>query len=243
MGKQLNDIELWNEYISSGRPVQLRNKLAENNLKLIYEVIAKTKRTTPALLKEDVDDLFQQGFFGLNSAIERFEMEEGRYFYAFAFPFIYGRLMSWIRDKSRMVRIPVVKHDIIMRSFRIKEKLQAKGINEPTMREVFELVPDEDKQIGFDKWKEIITTWHRTKTYSVDDRKSAEGDDGSMLELIPSKEYPNAKIDKVNVGNDEPWNKYPELLGIYVRLSRMRCFIQEERRSGKPGGVVHFSLE
>ena len=237
MGKQLNDVALWEEYIAKDRPVALRNKLAEKNLKLIYEVINKTKFSTPELCKEDVDDLFQQGFFGLNSAIERFEMGEGRYFYAFAFPFIYGRLMSWIRDKSRMIRIPVVKHDLIMRSFKVKERLMAKGVNAPTMKEIFDLVPEDDQKIGFECWREIIGEWHRTRTYSIDGKASPDGGESTMLDFVPCRGYEEDNVPSVQT--KETWRIYPELLPIYVELSKLECFKEEERRDGR---VTHFSI-
>lgn len=237
MGKQLNDVELWERYIANGRPVHLRNRLAELNLKLIYEVINKTKRINHELEKEDADDLFQQGYLGLNSAIERFEMGEGRYFYAFAFPFIYGRLMSWLRDKSRMIRIPVMKHDMIMRSFKIKQKLEAKGHNNPTLKEIFALVPEEDQKIGFAKWRGIIEEWHQTKTSSFDTKVKDE--DSSFLDFIPSKDYQEEAQVEVK---DEVLARYPELLSIFLRLAKKRCFEQEGRETKKRQAIKHFSV-
>lgn len=231
MGKQLNDVALWEEYIAKARPIYLRNRLAERNLKLIYEVINKTKRINHELEKEDIDDLFQQGYLGLNSAIERFELGKG-YFYAFAFPFIYGRLMGWLRDKSRMIRIPVMKHDIVMRFFKIKQKLEATGKNNPTLREVFGLIPEEDQKLGFAQWKDIVEDWHRTKTSSFDAKVNEE--DSSFLDFIPSKEY-TSNVEPIPEVMVDVLEEYPELMLIFLRLTAKRCFKQNDK-------TEHFSV-
>lgn len=232
MGKQLNDVMLWEEYIANARPIHLRNRLAERNLKLIYEVINKTKRINRELEKEDIDDLFQQGYLGLNSAIERFELSKG-YFYAFAFPFIYGRLMGWLRDKSRMIRIPVMKHDIVMRFFKVKQKLEATGHNKPTLQEVFRLIPEEDQKLGFVQWKDIVEDWHRTKTSSFDAKVNEE--DSSFLDFIPSKEYP-LDVEQVPEVAVNVLEEYPELMLIFLRLNTKGCFNQNDKEA------KHFSV-
>lgn len=232
MGKQLNDVELWERYLNNGRPISLRNKLAENNLKIIYDVIRQTSYSCPALLKEDKDDLFQQGYFGLNSAIEKFELGEGRYFYKFAFPFVYGRLMSWLRDKSRIIRVPVVKHDITMRCFKVKERLIAGGNNAPTLRQIFELVPESDRELGYKKWAEIIRNWDATLTTSADDTMNASPESSSVIAFVESKDYAVCKVEssaikktKVNI-----YREYPELKLIAGKLAKHPIF----RKDGRP---------
>lgn len=244
MGKQLNDVELWRKYIDNGRPIALRNRLAEKNLKLIYEVISKTKRVNKSLCDEDEDDLFQQGFFGLNSAIERFELKEGTYFYAFAYPFIYGRLMGWLRDKSRPVRIPVVKHDLTMRFFKVRERLKAKGIHNPTLKEIFEQSSEKDQAIGFEAWKEIVRQWHATKTVSGDtqlggiEKRPNEG--ATLLSQVESKTYQDhIEVKRIAV---YPYLVYPELREIARKLEKAPAFRPDGKKKGNAAvkDVVYF---
>lgn len=231
MGKQLNDVGLWLRYIENGRPIALRNKLAERNLNIIHDVINQTSYSCPALLKEDRDDLFQQGYFGLNSAIEKFEMGEGRYFYKFAFPFVYGRLMSWLRDKSRIIRVPVVKHDITMRCFKCKEKLIASGVNSPTLRQIFALVPDNDKEMGFEKWAAIIKNWDATQTTSMDDLLSVDEDSSPVLSKVESKEYEVCEASPQETTLDTNlYSEYGELKTIARKLNKHPLF----RKDGRP---------
>lgn len=253
MGKQLNDVELWNRYIHNGRPIALRNKLAENNLNIIHDVIRQTSYSCPALLKEDRDDLFQQGYFGLNSAIEKFELGEGRYFYKFAFPFVYGRLMSWLRDKSRIIRVPVVKHDITMRCFKCKEKLIASGVNSPTLKQIFQLVPDNDKELGYEKWSAIIKAWDATQTTSMDDLLSVDEDASPILSKVESKDYAvcKAKQQVVTLEKDI-YKEHPVLKGIALSLNKHPVFKKDGRpvlQKGKYASekytkaVLHFNRE
>lgn len=248
MGKQLNDVALWKQYIDNDRPIALRNKLAENNLNIIHEVINQTTARYPALLKEDRNDLFQQGYFGLNSAIERFVLKDGNYFYKFAYPFVYGRLMSWLRDKSRTIRVPVVKHDITMRYFKTRDKLHRNGENSITLRKIFEQVPDKDKQLGFKRWSEIIVAWHCTQTGSVYDTATNEDDGLSILERVESKEYVSPK--DMSPPTTDIYATYPELRTIARTLSGCRCFKQDEKtrrskqnKNSNSKSVVHFNKE
>lgn len=231
MGKQLNDVELWKRYLSNGKPISLRNKLAENNLKIIYDVIRQTSYSCPALLKEDKDDLFQQGYFGLNSAIEKFELGEGRYFYKFAFPFVYGRLMSWLRDKSRTIRVPVVKHDITMRCFKIKERLKAGGNNAPTLKQIFELVPESDRAIGFSKWSEIIRNWDATLTTSADEMLNNDAEPFTVLAYVESKEYAVCQVESsaIKKSTVNIYREYPELRVIADKLAKHPIFRKDTR--------------
>jgi RNA polymerase sigma factor (sigma-70 family) len=247
MGQQLEDVELWQQYLTTGRPVHLRNRLAENNVKLIWEVIHKLKRRERSFDNEDPDDLFQQGFFGLNSAIERFEMREGAYFYKFAYPFVQGRIRGWLRDKSRAIRIPVVKHDIAAKFFRMQRKLSLSGVNEVTLRKVFDALPEKDQEIGFEKMKEVVYAWVGSEV--VSDSYAIKGESFSVYDVTPSKEY--AHYNPVERSFGQIYREYPELKRIRDRLVKHPAFRIDGRITGQKGKyaiegeqtkpVVHFS--
>ena len=163
--------------------------------------------------------------------------------------------MSWLRDKSRTIRIPVVKHDMTMRYFKARDKLYKQGINTPPLRQIFDNVPEKDQAIGFKKWAEVIIAWHNTQTSSIHD--SPELDDGegsSLLSRIESKNYSSflpsptlSTTDTIDI-----YAKYPELKRIGDVLSRHPVFKKDERSVLQKGSyasavrttpVFHFNKE
>lgn len=76
--------------------------------KLIWHVINKKLKGGKRFEKMGFykEDLYQIGSIGLINSIRRFDESLGNAFSTFAIPYIYGSIMSYIRDKEYMVNIP-----------------------------------------------------------------------------------------------------------------------------------------
>lgn len=107
------------------KDIRLRNKIIENNLRLVYDVAFKLSKicTVP------VDDLVQIGSIGLITAVERYDPSRSVKFCSFAMPTIKGSILMYLRDKSKVVRVPRKLQTIYQK---IKNHAIKKGVSYET---------------------------------------------------------------------------------------------------------------
>ena len=79
--------------------VDLKNKIIEKNLSLVYSLINRYNHTN-----SDKDDLFQIGCIGLLKAIDNFDVSYNVQFSTYAVPLILGELKRHFRD-SGLVKV------------------------------------------------------------------------------------------------------------------------------------------
>jgi RNA polymerase sigma factor for flagellar operon FliA len=99
----MHDEHLWNDYRAT-RDVAIRNRIVEDNLRLVHHV---ARRMVNGGSSADLDDMVSAGTIGLMSAVEKFQPERGLAFSTFATPRIRGAMLdSQRRDDhaSRSVR-------------------------------------------------------------------------------------------------------------------------------------------
>ena len=107
--------------------IQIKNKLATNNSKLVSYVIDKnySKQVTDS----NKEDLFQEGMIGLLDAIDRFEPSLGYRFSTYAVWYIRQSIINYLKANHHLVHVP--SHIMNQYSKSNKElKLQNKNIIE-----------------------------------------------------------------------------------------------------------------
>ena len=93
--------ELFERYSLTGDR-DTREAIINHNLKLVAYV---AKKYIGRGL--DYEDLIQEGFFGLNKAIDKFELSKGYKFSTYATCWIRQSITRAIADKARTIRVPV----------------------------------------------------------------------------------------------------------------------------------------
>ncbi|WP_188396758.1 FliA/WhiG family RNA polymerase sigma factor [Sporomusa sp. GT1] len=115
--KAANTLKLWQDYHSSNRSPEIREKIIEHYLSLVKLVAGRIAVSLPQHV--DKDDLISNGFFGLMESIERFDPDRGVKFETYAVVRIRGaildslRAQDWIpatiRQKARQYEQTVAK--------------------------------------------------------------------------------------------------------------------------------------
>jgi RNA polymerase sigma factor (sigma-70 family) len=177
MGTQTCHLDLWEAFYSQNKPVSIRNKLVLENMGLVHQICNRAKHLQ-SFQGIEYDELVQVGTLGLISAVDRFQLESGRYFYAFAYPFVEGRLRQYLRDKCRLIRFPVNKYDMVMAWQRTLDKLQQSLNHNPTFMEVYEALPEKHQGKEKEFWLDVLQSWRQT--YTLHDTL-----DLSLMDMIP----------------------------------------------------------
>ena len=109
---------------------EARGEIINGNLKLVLSVLKKFKNA-----EFPIDDLFQIGCIGLTKAVDNFDLERGVKFSTYAVPMIIGEIRRYIRDNKEL-RVSRSLRKLAYRALQVKEKLQEKNKEEPTLEEV-----------------------------------------------------------------------------------------------------------
>ena len=82
--------------------------------KLVLAHLSFMRRETAKIVKddEDAEELFQEAYFGLRRASERFDPERGVRFYLYALLWIRQRISRWRADQGSMIRVPVHRRQL-----------------------------------------------------------------------------------------------------------------------------------
>ena len=112
---------------------EARDKLIKHNLKLVISV---AKRYVGHGL--EIDDLIQEGSFGLGTAIEKFDLSKGFKFSTYATWWIRQSILKSIHDCGRNIKLPAHQYDALVK-YKNAEKALFEELNrEPTIEEIAE---------------------------------------------------------------------------------------------------------
>lgn len=123
------------EAYSRTKDQAIRNDLAEEYL---YLAQAVARRFTGRGV--DLEDLVQVASIALLHAIERFDYDKGLAFTTFAMPTLTGEVRNYLRDKSRLVRLPRRGSELLPRIARTREAFWQEHAREPSVTEIASLL-------------------------------------------------------------------------------------------------------
>ncbi len=167
-----------------------RERFIYGNLRLVLSVIQRFNNRS-----ENADDLFQVGCIGLIKAIDNFDLTQGVQFSTYAVPMIIGEIRRYLRDNNS-IRVSRSLKDIAYKALKVKERLTAERLKEPTIGEVArELdMPKEDIVLALDAIAEPVSLFEPVyhdggeAIFVMDQVKDMKNDDESWLENIALSE-------------------------------------------------------
>ncbi|WP_394653130.1 sigma-70 family RNA polymerase sigma factor [uncultured Sphingomonas sp.] len=105
---------------------------------LVLAHLSFMRRETAKMAKadEDAEELFQEAYFGLRRASERFDPERGVRFYLYALLWIRQRISRWRADQGSMIRVPVHRVQLNTKITTHSEEFERSHARSPTELEL-----------------------------------------------------------------------------------------------------------
>lgn len=178
---------------------------------------------------ESLDDLSQVAYLGLVKAVDRYDLDRGTGFVAYAVPTIRGELKRHFRDKGWAIHVPRALQERALSARGCRATLESRLGRSPTVREVAQELNWDSEQV-----LEATLASHSYRVASLDAPATSETDDvGSLGERIgvPDNELSAVEDRELIAGN---WKKLSDLERRVVRLRLVHALPQREigRRVG-----------
>jgi len=210
---------LWAELRESDDPVvqgRARERLTE-----IYLPLARGLAMRYRDSREPLDDLIQVANLGLLAAIDRFDIERGIPFAAFATPTILGELKRYFRDRVWTVRVPRGLHDRLAEVEKSMARLTRENQRSPSVREVAE-------DLGIDEVDvlEALEANHNRRPLSLDQPTGSDEEAAPLSEWIGDEDETFELVDdRLTVGT-----ALPDLTDDEKTMLRLR-FVEDMTQS------------
>jgi RNA polymerase primary sigma factor len=178
--KYNDNYRLLQEYERTNNKV-IRNNIIAANLQLVQSIAIKCKKYMNHDLS--LDDLIQEGIFGLMDAVERYDITYGGQLSTYATYWIRQRIIRAIINTGTTVRIPVYMLERIRAIKKVEaSKRRDNSEGNPSIDEVCEVLG-----ISMEHYYEAKLTEHRFLGFVSLNQMIGDGDqDTELLEFVPN---------------------------------------------------------
>lgn len=136
------NIKVLKDYLKKQKEYNMLSKiLFEANLRLVVSVAKRYDSYSC-----DILDLIQEGNFGIKTAIDKFDIEKGNKFSTYAIWWIRQHIVREIHQNSRIIRIPVHRHELLHKINKITALYEKQYGKIPTNEEIIEYIKEEVKK-------------------------------------------------------------------------------------------------
>ena len=210
-----------------------RATMIESNLRLVVSIAKRYKH-----MGMELSDLVQEGNIGLMQAVERFDPRRNLKFSTYATWWIRQAITRALSQKSRTIKVPINKLEMVRVATRAKNKLLEKEGKEPSMKEIAKAVGAPEQQVetamksiphlesldalavedGSPRWELQSDERSETPWQVVLDRDMREKV-RSALELLPPRQQLIVRM-RFGIGFNTEYNL--EEIGKVLNLTRER---------------------
>ena len=170
--------------IRKGDPVALE-KLTRANLRFVVSVAKQYQNQGLSL-----PDLINEGNLGLIKAAEKFDETRGFKFISYAVWWIRQSILQALAEQSRIVRLPLNQVGSLNKINKALSKFEQENERQPSNEELSEMI---------DVTKDKISDTLRVSGRHVSvDAPFVEGEDNSLLDVLPNDDSPMADRGLVN---------------------------------------------
>ena len=170
--------------IRKGDPVALE-KLTRANLRFVVSVAKQYQNQGLSL-----PDLINEGNLGLIKAAEKFDETRGFKFISYAVWWIRQSILQALAEQSRIVRLPLNQVGSLNKINKALSKFEQEYERQPSNEELSEMI-----DVPKDKISDTLRVGSRHVSV---DAPFVEGEDNSLLDVLPNDDSPSADKGLVN---------------------------------------------
>ena len=178
------------ELISVEEEVELAQRIKQGDRKALEKLTKANLRFVVSVAKQyqnqglSLPDLINEGNVGLIKAAEKFDETRGFKFISYAVWWIHQSILQAIAEQSRIVRLPLNQVGSVNKINRVLNKFEQEHERRPSIDEIADNV-----DIPQDKIEEAMKV--SSRHVSVD-APFADGEDNSLLDVLPNNDSPMA---------------------------------------------------
>lgn len=178
------------ELISVEEEVELAQRIKKGDRKALEKLTRANLRFVVSVAKQyqnqglSLPDLINEGNVGLIKAAEKFDETRGFKFISYAVWWIRQSILQAIAEQSRIVRLPLNQVGSVNKINRVLNKFEQEHERRPSIDEIADKV-----DIPHEKIEEAMKV--NSRHVSVD-APFAEGEDNSLLDVLPNNDSPMA---------------------------------------------------
>ncbi|MCK9255940.1 MAG: RNA polymerase sigma factor RpoD/SigA [Bacteroidales bacterium] len=203
--------------ISPQEEIELAKRIKNGDQEAVDELVRANLRFVISVAKQyqnqglSLQDLVNEGNYGLIVAAKRFDETRGFKFISYAVWWIRQSVLHAIAVKGRIVRLPLNKIGMLNKIYSSSLSLEQKLEREPSL---FELA--EETELNYDKVYDTLK--HQGKTLSMDAPLSNEdNDDFTLGDLIGVEQTPVADKNLIDYSLKIEINQVLNILGLRER--------------------------
>ena len=184
--------------ISVEEEIELARKIKQGDVKALEKLTKANLRFVVSVAKQyqnqglSLPDLINEGNLGLIKAAKKYDETRGFKFISYAVWWIRQSIMQAISVQSRLVRVPINQMGIIHKLRKVVQQFEQTHQRLPSVDEMAE-------QIDLPKERIVEIMSMITKKISMDAPISTS-DDGSLLDVLPNKNSPDADAELLEAG-------------------------------------------
>ncbi|WP_064972299.1 sigma-70 family RNA polymerase sigma factor [Prevotella phocaeensis] len=178
------------ELISVEEEVELAQRIRKGDRKALEKLTKANLRFVVSVAKQyqnqglSLPDLINEGNVGLIKAAEKFDETRGFKFISYAVWWIRQSILQAIAEQSRIVRLPLNQVGSVNKINRALNKFEQENERHPSIEEIADRIDLPEEKI-------IDVMKINGKHISVD-APFTEGEDNSLLDIMPNTESPTA---------------------------------------------------
>ena len=184
------------ELVSPEEEVELAQRIRKGDQKALEKLTKANLRFVVSVAKQyqnqglSLPDLINEGNLGLIKAAEKFDETRGFKFISYAVWWIRQSILQALAEQSRIVRLPLNQVGSLNKINKALSKFEQENERQPSSEELSEMI---------DVPKDKISDTLRVSVRHVSvDAPFVEGEDNSLLDVLPNDDSPSADRGLVN---------------------------------------------
>ena len=184
------------ELVSPEEEVELAQRIRKGDQEALEKLTRANLRFVVSVAKQyqnqglSLPDLINEGNLGLIKAAEKFDETRGFKFISYAVWWIRQSILQALAEQSRIVRLPLNQVGALNKINKALSKFEQENERQPSNEELSEMI-----DVSTDKISDTLRTSGRHVSV---DAPFVEGEDNSLLDVLPNDDSPMADRGLVN---------------------------------------------